>query len=91
MFMSGSQLTEHVTISPNLIVLVTALYHSFSKYLTSQDTRGPPTLTKRNRTLARLGNLLYLQSRSTIKLNMFFFLSVVLCELIKKLDTALNW
>ena len=40
---------------------LTALHRSLSKYLTAQDTRGTPTLTKHNRTLAMLGNLLYLR------------------------------
>ena len=51
----------------------TALHQSLSKYLTAQDTRGTPTLTEHNRALARLGNLLYVQPRSTIKVNCFFF------------------
>ena len=50
----------------------TALHQSLSKYLTAQDTRGTPTQTKHNRTLARLGNLLYLQSWYTLKMNRFF-------------------
>ena len=56
---------------PYLWVL-TALHQSLSKYLTAQDTRGTPTITKHNRTLARLGNLLYIQPRSTIKVNRAF-------------------
>ena len=60
----------------NLLILLshrgTALHRIFSKYMTAQDTRGTPTLTKHNITLARLGNLLYLQPRSTIKVNGFF-------------------
>ena len=32
--------------------MVAALHRGLSKYLTVQDTRGTPTLTKRNRTLA---------------------------------------
>ena len=53
---------------------VTAFHRSLSKYLIAQDsdTPGTPTLTKHNRTLARLGNLLYLQTTSTIKVNWFF-------------------
>ena len=42
-------------------------------HLCGHDTRGTPTLTKQIRTLARLGNLLYLPPRSTIKVNRFFF------------------
>ena len=49
----------------------TALHRSLSKYLTAQDTCGTPTLTKNNRILARLGNLLYLQSWYMIKVNSF--------------------
>ena len=52
--------------------IVTALNQGLSKYLTAQDTCGTPTLTKHNRTLARLGNLLSLQPRSTIKVNCIF-------------------
>ena len=52
---------------------LTTLHRSLFKYLTAQDTCGTPTLTKNNRTLARLGNLLCLQPRSTIKVSGFFF------------------
>ena len=69
----------------------TALHQGLSKYLTAQDTRGTPTLTKHNRTLSRLGNLLPLQPRSTTNVNWVFFLSLVLIKLIKKLDIALSW
>ena len=51
----------------------TALHRGLSKYLTAQDTRDTPTITKHNRTLVRLGNLLSLQPRSTIKLYWVFF------------------
>ena len=51
---------------------VTAFHRSLSEYLTAQDTPGTPTLTKHNRALARLGNLLYLQPPSTIKVNWVF-------------------
>ena len=44
----------------------TALHRSLSKYLTAQDTCDTQTLTKYNRTLARLCNLLYLKPQSTI-------------------------
>ena len=60
-----------------------ALHRRLSKYLTDQDTCGTHTLTKHNITLARLGYLIYLQPRSTIKVNRFF-LSLVLSKLIKK-------
>ena len=50
----------------------TALHRSMIKYLTVQDTRGTTTLTKHNRTLVRLGNLLYFQPPSTIKVNLIF-------------------
>ena len=52
----------------------TALHLGLSKYLTAQDTRSTPFLTEHNRTLARLGYLVSLQPRSTIK--EFFFLPV---------------
>ena len=54
------------------MVEVTALNRSLSKYPIAQDTRGKPTITKHNRTFARLINLLYLQPWSTIKVNRFF-------------------
>ena len=44
----------------------------FSKYLNAQDTRDTPNITKYNRTLVKLGNLLPLEPRSTIKLIGFF-------------------
>ena len=71
--------------------MLRALNRSLSKYLTAQDTRGTPTLTKENRTLARLGSLLFLRPRSTIKVIFLVLLSLVLSKLIKKLDIALNW
>ena len=51
----------------------TVLHRGFSKYLTAQDTRGKPTLTKHNITVARLTSLLSLQPRSTIKVDRIFF------------------
>ena len=74
----------------SLALIGTALNQSLSKCLTAQDTRGILTLTEHNRTLARLGYLLYLQRRSSIKVK-GFFLSLGLSKSIKKLDTALNW
>ena len=47
-----------------------------SKYLTAQDTRDTSTITKYNRTLVRLGNLLPLEPRSTIKLIGFLVPSI---------------
>ena len=47
---------------------LTALHQGFSKYLSAQDTHVTPTLTKYNITLARLGKLLSLKPRSTIKI-----------------------
>ena len=44
-----------------------ALHQRLSIYLNAQDTCGTPTLNKHNRTLDRLGNLLYLQPQATIK------------------------
>ena len=70
----------------------TDVHRRLSKYLTAQDTRGTPILTNHNRTLTRLGNILYLKSWSTIKVKRFFFLlSLVLNKFIKKQDIALNW
>ena len=62
---------------------VTALHRSLSKYLTAQDTCDTPTLTKHNKILARLDNLLYLQPQSTIKVNRVSW-SLLLCKLKKK-------
>jgi hypothetical protein len=45
------------------------------------------TLTKHNRTLARLGNLLYNQPLFTIKVNRFF-MSLLLSKLINKINIA---
>ena len=56
------------TISP----VSTAVHRGLSKYLTAQDTCDTPTITKHNRTLVRLGNLLSLKPRSTIKVNRVF-------------------
>ena len=47
------------------------------KYLTAQDTCGTPTQTKHKKTLARLGNLQYLQPRYTIKVNSVFSVSCI--------------
>ena len=49
----------------------TALHLGLSKYLASQDTCGPPTLTKHNITLVRLGYLLSLQAQKSKKKNTF--------------------
>ena len=49
----------------------TAFHQGLSKYLTAQETRGTPTLTKHKPTLARLGNLLSLKKWST-KIVSFF-------------------
>ena len=38
---------------------VTALHQGLSKYLTAQDTHVSPTPNEHNKTLSRLGNLLY--------------------------------
>ena len=67
----------------------TALHRSLSKYLTAQDTRGTPTLTKRKRILARFGNLLYLQPRFIINVNCFFPPRTE--KINQKLDIVLNW
>ena len=45
----------------------TALHLGLSKYLTAQDTLSTPTLTKYDRTVSRLANLLSLQPRLAIK------------------------
>ena len=42
------------------------------KYLIGQDTHVTSTITKHNITLVRLGNLLSLQPRSTIQVNIDF-------------------
>ena len=72
--------TWHVSLFPCHVSHVTwpmshvaALNRRLFKYLTAQYTCGTPTLTKQNRTLARLGSLLYLQPLNTIKVNGFFF------------------
>ena len=59
------------TIVFELNIMFTALHQNLFKYLTAQDTCGTPTLIKHNRTLARLGDLLYLQPQSTITISMF--------------------
>ena len=75
---------------PSTPLKSTVLHQSLSKYLTAQDTRGTPTLTKHNRNLARLRDLLSLPPQSTtIKVNRVFFLSLVLSKLNKKLNTSL--
>ena len=52
-------LTELITVLLTNVVTGpvpgTALHQSLSKYLTAQDTRGTPALTKQIKTLARLG------------------------------------
>ena len=82
-FFIGATKPKRSEITPPVIKLTTlhrfmtffstALHQGLSKYLTAQDTLGIPTLTKHNRTLARLGYLLSLQARSTLKINWFFF------------------
>ena len=62
---------EFLTITQYDCPDLTALHQSLSKYLTAQDTRDTPTITKQKRTLVWLGNLLYLQPRSTIKHSSF--------------------
>ena len=68
----------------NILTTHTALYRGLSKYLTAQDTRGTPTLTKYNRTLTMLGKLLSLQPQSTIPVIEDFFLALVSSKLIQK-------
>ena len=63
---------------------VAVLLQRLSKYLTAQDHRGTPTLSRPNRTLISLGNLLALQPWSTINVSRVFVLSLVLSKLIKK-------
>ena len=46
---------------------VTAVHQGLSKYLTAQDTHISPTSTNHSRTLSSNGNLLSLQSQSTIQ------------------------
>ena len=45
----------------------TAVHQSLSKFLTAQDTHISPTSTKQSRTLSSHGNLIYLQSQSTMQ------------------------
>ena len=45
----------------------TAVHQGLSKYLTAQDTHISPTSTNHSRTLSSYGNLLSLQSQSTIQ------------------------
>ena len=85
--MIRSRMTSTIVLPNKCCSGFTALHRSLSKYLTATDTRGSPTLTKHNRTLARLGNLLYLQPRSTIEVNRVF-LSLVLSKFIKKLYSS---
>ena len=67
----------------------TALPWVLSKYLTAQDTHVTPTLTKHNRILVRLGNLLSLQPYSTIQLkDLFSVPSIKLNH--HKIDIALS-
>ena len=46
---------------------ITAVHQGVSKYLTAQDTHISPTSTNRSSTLSSHGNLLSLQSKSTIQ------------------------
>ena len=57
----------------SMAIKATALHRGLSKYLTAQDTHGTPTLTKHNRSLARLGYLLSLKPWSTIKVYWVYF------------------
>ena len=61
----------------------TALHLGLSKYLTAQDARSTPTLTKYDRTVSRLANLLSLRPR--LKIKQKNCLSLVLIKLIKKI------
>ena len=70
--------TRAQTLSNGLLPWIVRYHSSPSKL--AQDTRDTATLTKHNITLARLGKPLYLQPRSTIKVNRFFLLSLVLSE-----------
>ena len=48
-------------------VNISAVHQGLSKYLTAQDTHISPTSTNHRRTLSSHGNLLSLQSQSTIQ------------------------
>ena len=48
------------------------IHQVLSKYMTAQDTHVTPTLTKHNRTLARIGNLVSLHLGSKIPENRVF-------------------
>ena len=48
-------------------IQITALHQGLFKYLTAEDICDTPTITKHDRSLFRLGNLLLLQPRSMIK------------------------
>ena len=73
-----------------LLLPVAALHQGFSKYLTVQDTHCSPTPTKHSRTMSSHGNLLSLQSQSTIQESKAF-LCLVLIKFIQKLDVAQSW
>ena len=54
-------------LCPQDNLLTTAVHQGLSKYLTAQDTHISPTSTNQRRTLSSHGNLLSLQSQSTIQ------------------------
>jgi hypothetical protein len=68
----------------------TAVHQGLSKYLAVQDTHISPTSTNQSRTLSSHGNLLSLQSQSTIQEHKTFSV-LVLSKLIQKLVIALSW
>ena len=67
----------------------TAVHQGLPKYLTAQDTHISPTSSNHSRTLPSHGNLLSLQSQSTIQ-EYKTFLFLILSELIRKLVIALS-
>ena len=68
----------------------TAVHQGLSKYLTAQDTHISPTSSNHSRPLSSHGNLLSLQSQSTIQ-EYKPFLCLILSKLIWKLVIALSW
>ena len=69
----------------------TAIHQDLSKYLTAQDNQISPTSTKPSKALSSHGNLLSLQSQSTMQEWKTFFLFLVLSKQIPKLIIALSW
>ena len=53
--------------APGFAQVCTAVHQGLSKYLTAQDAHISPTLSNHSRTLSCHGNLLSLQSQSTIQ------------------------